>query len=151
MTRPRILRRGIAVAFVACALSVAGCSSSKHSTTSLTGSLWNLGSFSGTGQHPTPAATSSKPATLTFAQGARVAGFTGCNSFTGTYRLSASQLTISPQLTTHTRCPTTALSQQETAINRQLPQVRGYDIASDVLKLTGATGQTLLTYNLRAR
>lgn len=139
----------IAAALAACAL--AGCSSSsKPATTSLTGSLWQLGSFRGSGGDPAPAATGGSAATLTFAKGARVAGSTGCNAFTGTYRLSASRLTISPELTTRTPCPNTELQAQENAINRQLPQVRNYDVTDDVLKLTGETGQTLLTYNRRS-
>jgi heat shock protein HslJ len=131
-------------------LVAAACGDDSDSQPDLAGTSWNLGSFSTPGGSPTPAATSGAAATLTFASDGRIAGSTGCNAFTGTYLVSASRLTIEPRLTTRTACANPELEAQQSAINRQLPQVRGYSLNDDVLVLTGETGRTLLTYNARA-
>lgn len=125
------------------ALVAAACSSS--SGPKLVGTPWHLASYQVPGGSLIPAAVASQGSSLSFADGAHVAGFTGCHSFSGTYLASGSTLTITPQFTTAT-CPTAELTAQQNAMKRQLHQVRSYAINDDVLALRGATGATLFTY-----
>lgn len=95
----------------------------------------------------TPAVTTGSTPTLSFGPNGTVAGSTGCNTFTGSFLQSASRLTISPQHARSAQCPSVDLTRQQTAINRQLPQVRNYRISGNVLTLTNTAGDAVLTYN----
>jgi heat shock protein HslJ len=139
------------IATVAVALVAVGACGSDHNSVNPTSSpnlartSWTLASFNDGGAFKTPAAGGA--AVLNFESNSRLSGTTGCNSFTGTYLVSASRLTITPGQTTARACAAPAARAQETAITRSLPQVRNYRVHNRVLTLLGETGTTLLTYN----
>jgi heat shock protein HslJ len=140
------------IAVVAVALVAGAACGSDHNSVNRTSSpdlnrtSWTLASFSDGGTFKTPAAGGAT-AVLNFESNSRLSGTTGCNSFTGTYLVSASRLTITPGQTTARACTDPAARAQETAITRSLPQVRNYRVQNRVLTLLGETGTTLLTYN----
>lgn len=134
--------------FILVVIAVA-CGGSKHSGSELTNSSWSLGTVQGTGTLMIPANTTGSTPTLSFGASGSIAGSTGCNSFGGSYLVSASRLTITPQHTTTRKCATVDLMRQDVALNRSLPQVRQYQISGNVLQLSGQNGTLLLTYNRR--
>ena len=89
-------------------------------------------------------------ATLVFAANDKLSGSTGCNSFAGTYTASGSQLTIALGPMTQKACTDPALIAQESAVTRQLPMVTAYTMGGGVLRMTGAGGTELFTYNAAA-
>jgi heat shock protein HslJ len=140
------------IAIVAVALVTGAACGSDHnsvnqtSSPDLTRTSWMLASFNEGGTFKTPAAGGAA-AVLNFESNSRLSGTTDCNSFTGTYLVSASRLTITPGQTTARACADPAARAQDTAITRSLPQVRNYRVENRVLTLVGETGTPLLTYN----
>jgi heat shock protein HslJ len=135
------------------AAGLAACASTNHENEAVPGTSWNLASLRETGTFMTPVVPGSTP-TLSFSRNGSaagsngsVAGSTGCNTFTGSYLLSASRLTITPQHANGGQCPSVDLMRQQAAIKQELPQVRNYRISNNVLSLMNTAGDTVLTYN----
>ena len=81
-------------------------------------------------------------AAATFIDG-RVAGTTGCNRFSGTYRIDGSSLSFGALAMTRMTCmsPRDAV---ERAMTRALETTAGYMVTDDALELTDAVGTTVL-------
>ena len=75
-----------------------------------------------------------------------VAGQSGCNSYTGPYKLDGSSLTIGPEIAGTRMACGPAESAVEKAYLERLPRVASYKIDGDDLTLADSDGKTLLSY-----
>jgi heat shock protein HslJ len=91
-------------------------------------------------------ASNAGAASLAFAPAGRLSGSTGCNSFSGSYTATSSDLTIQLGPMTQRACTGAGLSAQETAVTAQLPRVTGYAIDGGALTMTGAGDVELFSY-----
>jgi len=122
----------------------AGAASSSHAATNtnhhpaLASSQWHVDEIEG------QAVETVSQASLAFDSGGKVSGSTGCNSFTGSAKMTGTSVHFAPVASTKKSCPPDAMS-QETRMLKALGNVTGYDVDSTgVLHLTGADGGTLL-------
>lgn len=75
----------------------------------------------------------------------RVAGSSGCNRFTGRYRLTGESLQLGPLAGTRMACLSAEAAELERRYLAALEKVRGFEIAADgVLRLTGPDGGPIL-------
>ena len=129
---------GTALTAAACGKDdVDGSTTTSGSAPSLAGSSW---SFQG-------AARGGSTPTLEFGQSGQVAGSTGCNRFAGTYRQEGTKLRFELGPVTKAGCVSPALQSQEERILAALPEVRGSELRTDALVLTGTDGKELLSYS----
>ena len=84
-------------------------------------------------------------ATLDFAQGGRLSGNTGCNSFSGTYKASGSQLTLEPGAMTMMACAQPVM-QQENEFIAALSATRAYTVKDGQLTLADGSGKELAVF-----
>jgi heat shock protein HslJ len=96
------------------------------------------------------AAATEAVASLVFGEGGKLSGSTGCNSFSGSYRVAGSNLAIALGAMTLKACPSSALTAQEAAITKQLPLVRTHRVSGSVLTLLGSADTQLFTYRAAA-
>jgi heat shock protein HslJ len=85
-------------------------------------------------------------ASLSFAAQGQLSGSTGCNSFTGTYTATGSDLRLTLGAMTQKACVSPVLQTQEQALTTQLPLVTTYTVHNGLLTLTGSNGTDLLVY-----
>jgi heat shock protein HslJ len=109
-------------------------------TTALEGTEWRLVTLNG--QAPLASTT----ITATFAQG-QVAGFSGCNSYFGSYTLRGSALQFQGLGGTEMACldPEGVMDQEQTFL-RTLGEVASYHLADDQLILRDAQGNAVLLF-----
>jgi putative lipoprotein len=131
---------GIALLFITATTLSGGL---LDAATPFEGTSWQLTQYLGPNNTQVPALASAAP-TATFA-GGMLTGSTGCNSYTATYTLETSHLTISPGATTLRACED-PVATQEHAFLAALPTVTGYTITGTTLMLTNASSQTVLTF-----
>jgi len=105
----------------------------------LEGTVWRLEEI--TGPQSTSAAGLTRPATVRFESG-RLSGYSGCNNFSGSYRVEGGQLTVGPVASTQMACPEPG-SSVEQAFHKALTGTLQYSVAGDALTLTSASGATL--------
>lgn len=157
--RPGLLVVGAIGALATVATLTTGCGSddtragsSTSSTTSgvttaLTGTSWTLATYSVVGTQ-TPAVAGAE-STLDFGAESALAGSTGCNRFTGSWKAgpaeSALSVVIGPM--TQMACTSAELTSQEQAVLANLEAVATVTMQGDTLTLTGAQGPDLLTYS----
>jgi heat shock protein HslJ len=109
----------------------------------MTGSSWTLAGAAIDGQDVAAVGT----ATLEFdADGATLAGSTGCNQFSGTYTQSGSDLSIALGPVTQAACVDPGATAQEAAILAHLPEVASYTMDQQLV-LKDSNDETLLAYN----
>lgn len=103
------------ILFVLVILIVSACSSAQNTPASkLIGKPWVLSSFMGT--DPDLSKFTSGVPTLNFLEGSRLAGFAGCNDFSGEYTLTGSDIKLDPGAITRKACPGSGESEFITAI-----------------------------------
>jgi heat shock protein HslJ len=120
----------------------AGSSGSLLAATSIEGT-WKLTQYLGPNNTQVPALASATP-TATFA-GGMITGTTGCNSFTASYTVSGSTLTIKPGIMSLVGCQG-PVGTQEQAFMANLNTVTGFTITGSTLTLTNASGAAVLTF-----
>lgn len=105
----------------------------------LEGAAWRLKELPG----PQSAALArlTRPVTLRFESG-RLSGFSGCNSFSGSYRLDGDRLNIGPVASTQMACPEPGASVEQ-AFHAGLAGTLLYQIEGEALSLTSDSGATL--------
>ena len=83
-------------------------------------------------------------ATASFVEG-RVAGTTGCNRYSGTYRIDGASVSFGPLAMTRMACvaPRDAV---ERAMTAALESTAGYAVIGNALEVTDAEGNTLLRF-----
>jgi len=105
----------------------------------LEGATWRLKELPGV--QSAALAQLSRPVTIRFESG-RLAGFAGCNNFSGSYTLAGDQLKIGPVASTQMACPEPG-SAIETAFHKALSGALRYALDGDDLTATTASGATL--------
>jgi heat shock protein HslJ len=139
------------------AASTSNTSSSRSSTTggttagtrpgvaaALGDTAWTLTSYLNTAGAATPAAPG-KAATLAFASDNTFTGSTGCNSFSGQYTASGSNLKLTIGPMTRIAC-SGPVALQEGAVTSGFPKVVTYSVGAGNLLLDDAQHVTLFTY-----
>lgn len=81
--------------------------------------------------------------TLTFAEGGRVAGSTGCNRYTGQATIDGAALTFGPIATTRMACPPPRMD-EERRFSAALQATAGWRIEDGELVLVDAAGEPRL-------
>jgi heat shock protein HslJ len=89
-----------------------------------------------------PATFDIKPITALFQAGS-VTGFSGCNTYSGSYQSDGSSLTISGLATTQAICDEAATTRENTYL-ANLGSVNGYVVQDKQLTLTGAQPMTFM-------
>jgi PKD repeat protein len=107
----------------------------------LVGMTWYLVSYNNTYS----SAGTQEPYTLFQADGS-VTGYTGCNSFQGTYSTNIQQITISNLNSTQEACPSATLDAQEKAMFNIISTAKSYQVAETVMQLISDQG--LLNYSI---
>ena len=105
----------------------------------LEGTGWKLQEV--TGPNPAMMQGLTRPATLRLESG-RLSGYSGCNNFSGGYRIEGDRLIVGPVASTQMACPEPGAS-VERAFQAALAGTLQYSIAEDALTLTAASGATL--------
>lgn len=105
----------------------------------LEGGAWRLEELPGA--QSSALAKLDRPVTVRFESG-RLAGFAGCNNFSGGYALEGDQLKIGPVASTQMACPEPG-SSIERAFHQALSGTLRYTIDGDHLSATTASGATL--------
>jgi heat shock protein HslJ len=107
----------------------------------LVGKTWYLVSYNNTYS----SAGTQEPFTL-FQTDGTLTGYSGCNSFSGTYTTNTQAITISNINSTLSACPTSALTAQEQAMYAILGSAKSYQVADTAMQLVGDQG--VLNYSL---
>ena len=89
--------------------------------------------------------------TARFTVEAKVSGFSGCNSYHGTYKTSGSSITVSRKLAVTQKACAPLVMAQEKRYLAALTTATNYSIAGGVLKLKGKTGSTLATFGVQSQ
>ena len=105
----------------------------------LEGTAWQLEEIGG--PKPVSAQGLARPVTLRFESG-RLSGYSGCNNFSGGYRIEDGRLAVGPVASTQMACPEPGAS-IERAFHQALAGTLQYSIDGDALTLASASGATL--------
>jgi heat shock protein HslJ len=106
---------------------------------------WNIISFlAADAQSIQSAVTGSNP-TVTFVSDGSLHGSTGCNTFSGTYTLFGTSISIGPLATTRAACTSDALTQQERGILAALETATMVVVEGNSAKLLDASDRQALT------
>jgi len=139
----------------AAALAVSACGSSNDvkasattggspttggSSTTLEGTTWVLAKKTELGAELGDVVVSA-----TFADG-KVSGSSGCNTYSGPYKVDGDKLTIGPNLLSTQMACGPAETAVEKVVLERLPKVASYSIAGTTLTLADAGGQPLLVF-----
>lgn len=133
---------------IAVALALAaGCQSQLHTESSgqdfrgsVSGADWELMQLGGA---PAPTGASGRRATINFdADTAHAGGFSGCNSYGGTYTVSGDSLRFGPIIMTKMACSEGMELEQHLAA--ALDSTRRYEFTPGQLTLVGSSGQVAM-------
>jgi heat shock protein HslJ len=84
--------------------------------------------------------------TLFFGSDDKVGGSAGCNTYSGTYKVSGSSLTFGPMVSTMMACEQ-AVMNQEQAYLKALGDTKSYAATADQLTLKDGSGNTLAVFS----
>ncbi len=84
--------------------------------------------------------------TAIFAEDGNVSGSTGCNSYSGTYKVDGSALTFGPLASTKMACSSADVGAQEASYLAALARVATFAFSGDHLQLRDATGALQVDY-----
>ena len=140
-TLPRAAAGALLVLTVA--LTLAGCARAPQGELSpvefrrtVSGATWELVELDG---RTPPEGAGGRRATLVFeADSARAGGFSGCNSYRGSYTLDSASLRFGPIAMTRMACDRGMDLEQQLA--RALERATSYELAGDELRLRDAGG-----------
>jgi heat shock protein HslJ len=107
----------------------------------LVGQTWYLVSYKETYSE----AGAQEPYTI-FNTDGTLAGYTGCNTFSGVYSTNVQQITITNLNSTLEACPNTVLQDQENAMNEILSTALGYQVVDTSMQIISDRG--VLNYSL---
>ena len=80
-------------------------------------------------------------------EGRRLAGFSGCNGITGTYRIDGDKIRFHDLAETMMICRDTL--NMERAIHQMFSITTGWKISGETLQLTNASGELIATFESR--
>jgi len=121
-----------------------GCSG-PQSTAQLENTYWKLMTLGGASMESPEGAREIH--FVLHSQGARVAGFAGCNQMMGSYQLTGAKITFSQMGGTLMACVNGM--EQEQKFHQLFPLVAGWTIAGETLQLLDGTGTVLATFESR--
>jgi heat shock protein HslJ len=101
---------------------------------------WNVTGYNN-GQQAVVSPAAGTTITVTFTAGGEVGGNAGCNSFSGTYKLDGTSLTVGPLATTMMACEQAAMD-QETAFLTALQTPTNVETSGATVTLRAASGET---------
>ena len=131
-------RRRWALVLSAFLLIMTGCG---NDGLDLSAQTWMLVEVDGAPAVPTGIAT------LSFADDGTLSGNTGCNSFTGSYEIDGSSLTIASPLASSLRACDEEIMSQETAVLQALESTSRFSISGSELELIDDSNKTLARYS----
>jgi heat shock protein HslJ len=88
--------------------------------------------------------------TVRFTAGGRVSGFSGCNTYSGTYAASGGSVRVSRKLAVTRKACAAPMTAQEKLYLTSLRAARTYSIAGGALRLKGRLGFTLATFGVQS-
>ncbi len=121
-------------------LALAACGGGPGGEADLVGTEWTVTELEG--QEPLPDTT----LTATFGEDGTLSGNSGCNSFTTSYEIDGSKITVSEQIATTMMMCEEAVMDQEQAYVMALASSATYEIQDKELSLRDAGGNTLLAF-----
>jgi heat shock protein HslJ len=124
------------------ALAAAACAPRGGAVT-LQGTTWMLTALNG------KAPVAGSTITAVFDETGKISGSSGCNSYTASYHVSGSRLTIDQTVSTMMACEP-RLMQQETAYLMALAATASYGLQGDQLSLKDASGAAILLYSAQS-
>jgi heat shock protein HslJ len=111
----------------------------------LAGTQWQLEIYT-INEVPTPLTEQQPVVSLDFEPSGQYAGFSGCNTYGGTYTVNGSQIALTEPKKTKKSCDPT-INQLEATYLSLLPTFTTYQVTPEgKLILTDATGETIFTY-----
>ena len=117
-------------------LAMTSCSSDNDD--SLAGTNWALTSYGSPGSASPPV----REATIRFDESGTASGTTGCNSYSGEYKVDDNSLSIGPIAATEMAClDPPGIMEQESAFLRILSAVTDFELEADELTLSGPEGE----------
>jgi heat shock protein HslJ len=137
--RLQALILGIATAMLAGAGGAPAASSPR-----LTGQTWQLARLAGINRQ-------SAGITAAFATGGRVSGFSGCNSYSGSYTTSGDSIAVSKNLAVTMMACSKMVMLTERAFLAALTSARAYSVKNDTLTLMGRRNLKLATFNVQSQ
>jgi heat shock protein HslJ len=110
----------------------------------LTGQTWQLAKLGRIDRHRAGI-------TAAFTTDGKVSGFSGCNSYSGTYTTSGNSITVSKKLAVTQKACRAAVMAGEKAYLAALTAARTYSIAKGTLTLKTKRGHTLATFGVQSQ
>ena len=110
----------------------------------LTGQTWQLTKLG-------PVDRKKAGITARFTTDGKVSGFSGCNSYGGTYTTSGSSIVVSRKLAATQKACSRPVMLQERLYLATLTTARSYTIAGATLRLRGRSGLTLATFGVQSQ
>lgn len=105
---------------------------------------WQLVNYLTSGGKPSLSYSEHEPTLKFYSE--RVAGTSGCNQFTGNYKLEQQNLSFQGFASTQKACITEGLSVQEQDYLKALAQVASYQLENEQLQLKNSQGKNILTF-----
>lgn len=139
---------GVVLVLLGMTLGIGTWPAQATAPSSLKGTQWTLVSYPSSSGNQTPGTTGASVATLNFRADGKTNGFTGCNTFNGTYLQWGSSLSLKLGPMTMQAC-VGPISVQEAAVMKYFPQVKTFTKGAN-LALKDAKGKTLLIYKAMA-
>jgi heat shock protein HslJ len=129
-------------------LILAGCGAlpaQQGTQRDLTRTMWNLSSFIGKELVP------GSGITVEFTTDGKMGGSSGCNRYTGAYKVEGNSLLISSPLASTMMACSQELMDQETAYLQALGEVRSFTASGDQLTLKDAGGNDLMVFSAQTQ
>ncbi|WP_448337083.1 META domain-containing protein [Chloroflexus aurantiacus] len=117
------------------------CTDRSTPITDLTNRQWQLIEIEG--QPPLP---SEQALSMAFDSTGRISGFAGCNSFSGSYRVEGTTISISDVVTTLVACADDAVTTQEMMFHQALQAATKYELNAGTLTLRDENGVVRLRF-----
>ena len=129
-----------AIAVLALLVLACGCGSSESA---LANTEWRLVSL-GPGAGPEPVVVGSEVTAGFTPDG--ISGSTGCNSYSGAYRVNNGSLTTEGLSWTEAGCPSREMWVQEDRFQRLLAAVQSFEVSGDQLVISSGEGDSVLIF-----
>ena len=127
--------------FFLTAFVFSACAPSAGLASALPGTKWELVSLAGAA----PISVSGTSLTLFFGNDDKAGGNAGCNTYSGTYKVSGSSLTFGAMMSTMMACDP-AINAQEQAYLNALGETKSYEASTDKLTLKDGSGSALAVF-----
>lgn len=135
----------VLMVLIATLFVLAACSPSESTNLELSGKTWVAASLNGSPLVETTVISAE------FTEDGKISGTAGCNSYSGTYTTSGSEIEIKqPMASTMMACPEPVMK-QETDYFQALAAAKSFKIKASQLTLEDANGTELVSYTVQAQ